>query len=61
MKYQVLKTLDRIVYCSSEQFKNHDTAAEWVRKCMLQFNIPARKLHRTHESDSQPPGAVIWP
>jgi hypothetical protein len=60
--YQCFKTLDRTVYCSSTEFKNHTEGAAWVGRCMEQFDIQASQMHgKPYESDSQPRGAVIWP
>lgn len=60
--YQCFKTIDRDVYCSSQTFKSHDPAAQWVADCMAHFGIPANNIHgKPYERDSQPEGAVIWP
>jgi hypothetical protein len=60
--YQCFKTTDRTVYCSSQTFKSHQPAAEWVANCMAHFNIQGNDLHgKPYESDDQPKNAVIYP
>jgi len=60
--YQCFKTKDRDVYCSSQTFKSHATAAEWVAACMSNFGVTASELlGKPYEADSQPRGATIWP
>jgi hypothetical protein len=60
--YQCFKTLDRTVYCSSQQFKSHAPAATWVADCMAHYSIPADQLRgKPYEAYAQPSGAIIWP
>lgn len=60
--YQCFKTTDRTVYCSSQMFRNHATAATWVSQCIMAHQLQANDLLGTpYESDNQPRGAVIWP
>ena len=60
--YQCFKTVDRTVYCSSQQFKSHGPAATWVADCIANFAIRADQLlGKPYEADSQPRTAVIWP
>lgn len=60
--YQCFKTISRVTYCNSTEYKSHAQGAEWVRACMANFGIKGNDLlGKPWESDDQPDGATIWP
>lgn len=59
--YQCFKTINRTVYCSSYQVKNHAEGAAWVRQAMEHFAIRANELNDTYEKDKIPSGAIQYP
>lgn len=60
--YQCFKTVDRVVYCSKTQYKNHAEGERWVSECMRANNIQGRQISgKPFTSERQPSGATIWP
>jgi hypothetical protein len=59
--YQIFKTVARDVYCSSEMFRSHAIAAQWMGDCMAAYGLTVADILSTSQSTVQPRNAIIWP
>jgi hypothetical protein len=59
--YIAFKTLARDEYCSADEYKNHETASEWVRRALDHLDIEANQIlgKPRYPLDDQPDGAEI--
>lgn len=59
--YVAFKNLARDQWVSAKQYKNHETAAAWVSRALVDLKMPASDMHGKPEYplDAQPDGAEV--